>query len=136
MRTFLTRVRATFLHHEPALWLNSLAAVLGFAATLNISGLGPKQAALIVAAVNAAGAAVVAWRTRPIAPAVFTGALSSLVSLAAAYGLHVQAGQVGALNVVVLAVLALLTRGQVSPVVPAPPAPAPTPVVVAEKKAA
>lgn len=131
LRNFLSRLHLVALYREPALVMSALASVLTFGATLNIHGLSAVQAALIATAVNAVGAAVVATRTRPIAPAVFTGGLSSLVSLAAAYGLHVGAGQVGALNVVVLSLLALLTRGQVSPVPQVVVDPTPvTPVVV------
>jgi hypothetical protein len=100
---------------EPALWVGVLASVLSFLVTLNIHGLTDQQAALIVSGVNAIAAVVIAIRTRPIAPAVFTGAVSSLAALAVGYGLHVAPATVGALNLVVLSVLALVTRGQVSP---------------------
>jgi asparagine N-glycosylation enzyme membrane subunit Stt3 len=102
--------------HEPALWVGVLASVLSFLVTLNIHGLTDQQAALFVTAVNAVAAVVVAIRTRPIAPAVFTGAVSSVAALAVGYGLHVAPATVGALNLVVLSVLALVTRGQVSPI--------------------
>ncbi|WP_256727277.1 hypothetical protein [Streptomyces acidiscabies] len=53
--------------------------------------------------------------TRPVAPSAFTGLVSAGVALLAAYGLNVSAETVGSLNACVLAVLGLITRGQVSP---------------------
>ncbi len=101
---------------EPALIIAVISAALGLAATLGIHGLSSGKVALIVAAINAIAAIITAWRTRPIAPSLFTGAANAVIALAAAYGLHLPQSTIGALNVLVIAVLALMTRGQVSPV--------------------
>lgn len=103
------------LGREPALWIAAIAAVLGIGVTFGLDGLSAGQAAAIVVALNAAAAVWAALLVRPIAPAVFTGAVSAGAALLAAYGLHVSQETVGAVNVAVLAVLGLLTRGQVSP---------------------
>jgi hypothetical protein len=107
--------KPTLWGREPALWIAALAALLGIGVTLGLPFLSPGQAAAIVAVLNAAAAVWMAVLTRPIAPAAFTGATAAAAALLAAYGLHLPQETVGAVNVAVLAVLALLTRGQVSP---------------------
>ncbi|MBB0231798.1 hypothetical protein FOE67_20440 [Streptomyces calidiresistens] len=99
---------------EPALWLGVLSAGLSVAVTLGV-GLTTVQAGAIVAAVSAVGGAVTAAVTRPVAPAAFTGAIGALVALVAAFGLEVSPELVAAMSGMTVAVLALLTRGQVSP---------------------
>jgi len=105
----------TLFGREPALYIAAIAAILGIAVTLGIDGLSATQAAAIVAVLNAAAAVWTAMLVRPIAPAAFTGLVSAAAALLAAYGLDVSQETVGAINGAVLAVLALLTRGQVSP---------------------
>lgn len=109
------------MRREPALLLNAAAALLGLVVTFGLDWLSAEQAALIVAALNALFGAATAALTRPIAPAAFTLLVSSLAALGAAYGLEYSQENVGALNVLVLAVLALLTRAQVSPAPPNAP---------------
>lgn len=100
---------------DPTLWIALITAALGTLVTFNISGLSGTQSAWIVAAINAVGGAVAAWRTRPIAPQAFLYLTSSLIGLAGAYGLHLSDETVGSVNGLVLAVLMFLVRGQVSP---------------------
>lgn len=100
---------------EPALWIAVLAGGVDLLATLGWDGLSTHQAALIVAAVNAVAAAVTAALTRPIAPSAFTGVVAAVAALLAGYQLDVSQATVGAVNTLVLAVLFLLTRGQVTP---------------------
>lgn len=99
---------------EPALIISTLSAVLSLIVTFNI-GMSGEQAGAIVAVISAAFGAITAAMTRPIAPSAFTAAVAAGAALLAAYGLDVSAETVGATNAVVLAVLALLARGQVSP---------------------
>jgi hypothetical protein len=101
---------------EPAAWIGFLGAALGLLTSLNLHGFSTAQVSLIVAAISAIAGVVMAVATRPIMPGVFTGAVSALAALAAGYGFHVSPGVVGAVNALVLAGLALLTRAQVSPV--------------------
>ena len=50
-------------------------------------------------------------------PALVTGLLSALIALGTAFGLDLSAEQVGAITAVTVAVLAFVTRSQVTPVV-------------------
>lgn len=100
---------------EPALVVGFVGAALSVLAAFGLSGLSAEQVALIVAALGAITGAVTAALTRPLAPGAFTAVVAAGVALAAGYGLEVSPEMVGALNGLVLAGLALLTRGQVSP---------------------
>lgn len=102
---------------EPALVIATISAGLSLLVSFGFDGLSAEQAAAIVAVISAVFAAATAVVTRPIAPAAFTGLVAAAIALLAAYGLNVSAETVGALNAMVLAVLGLLTRGQVAPTV-------------------
>jgi hypothetical protein len=104
---------------EPALWLNSLAGVLGLAVTFQIGGLDATEAGWIVAGCSAILGAVAAALTRPIAVQAFTTAVATIASGVAAFGYEAAPTHVAAINGFVLAVLMFVTRGQVTPVVPA-----------------
>lgn len=99
---------------EPALIVSTISAVLSLIVTFNV-GMSGEQAGAIVAAISAFFGGITAAMTRPIAPSAFTAAVAAVAALLAAYGLNVPAETVGATNAVVLAVLSLLARGQVSP---------------------
>lgn len=105
--------------NEPALITGVLSAALSLVVTLGV-GLSADQAGAWVAVITAAFAVVTAVMTRPIAPAAFTGLVTVVAVLLAAYHFNVSGGTVAAINGTVLAVLTLLTRGQVSPVVQMP----------------
>lgn len=51
-------------------------------------------------------------------PALVTGAVSALIALGVAFGLDLTGEQTGAIMAVTTAVLAFVTRAQVSPVIP------------------
>ncbi|MCR8574662.1 hypothetical protein [Streptomyces sp. Isolate_219] len=104
-------------NREPALWLNSLSALLGLLVTFNV-GLTEVQAGWLVAGVSAILGAVAAALTRPIAVQAFTAVVATVASAVAAFGYEVQPTTTAAINGVVLAILMFITRGQVSPVVP------------------
>jgi len=97
---------------EPALIVAVIGGLLTFAASTSVPGLSAGAASAIAALVSAG---VMAWATRPFAPAAFTGVIAAAVAVLAQYNLHVPDATVGALTGLVLAVFALLTRGQVSP---------------------
>lgn len=100
---------------EFTLWFAVITAALNLLVTFKLDYLSPEQAADIIALISAVFGVVAAWRTRPIAPQVFTYALSAAIALLGAYGLHFTQEQVGQWNFLVLAVVALITRNQVSP---------------------
>jgi hypothetical protein len=99
---------------EPALIVSTLSAVLSLIVTFNV-GMSGEQAGAIVAVTSAVFGAIAAALTRPIAPSAFTAVVGAGAALLAAYGLNVSAETVGTTNALVLAVLTLVTRGQVSP---------------------
>lgn len=106
---------------EPALYLNTLSAILGLVVTFNV-GLTEDQAGWIVAGVSAVLGAIAAALTRPIAVQAFTTLVATVASAVAAFGYDVAPTTTAAINGLVLAVLMFLTRGQVSPATPSAPA--------------
>ncbi|MEU7771215.1 hypothetical protein AB0C44_07805 [Micromonospora taraxaci] len=100
---------------EPTLVIQAISALLGVVVTFGIDGLSATQAAAIVAVLTAVTTAINATMVRPIAPAAFTGLVTAVAVLVAAYGLDVSQETVGAVQVAVVGVLALLTRNQVTP---------------------
>lgn len=100
---------------EPTLAIQALSALLGVAVTFGLPNLSATQAAAIVAVMSGVLAVVNAVAVRPVAPAAFTGLVTAVAVLVAAYGLEVSQETVGAVQVAVVGVLALLTRAQVSP---------------------
>jgi uncharacterized membrane protein YoaK (UPF0700 family) len=94
----------------------ALAAVLDWVVGFNLDSLSAEQAAAIMVAINAVVATVVALKTRPVPPQVYTYLIASLAALGAAYGLNFPPEHVGTFTAAVIAVLGLVTRQQVSPV--------------------
>lgn len=98
---------------EPALIVGAVGSILTVFAALNMPGLSTAAAAAITSFLSAV---LIAWATRPVAPALYTGVISAAVALLAQYGLHVPEGVVAALPAAVLAVFALFgVRPQVTP---------------------
>lgn len=100
---------------EPALWLAVIQAALGVLVGFQLDGLSAEQAAIWLSLTNALIAVVQALLTRPIAPTVFTNALAILATLGAAYGLDWGQELVASLNLLVVAVVTLIARGEISP---------------------
>jgi len=110
------------LGREPVVVLNTLSAVLGLVVTLGVTSLTAEQAGATVAVVSAILGGIAAAMTRPIAPQAFTAIVAAGATAVAAFGFEVSQETVGAVNTVVLAVLTLLTRVQVTPAKPDAPA--------------
>lgn len=124
---------ARIFGREPALWIGTISTALSLGTAVGVPGMSQYQVAALVVALNAIAFGVTAWQVRPIAPALFTNVIGALFAVGVAYGFSVPSETVGAVNAVAIAVLSLLTRGQVSPT-GAPEAvapPAPPPVVAA-----
>lgn len=99
---------------EPAILIGIIGSILTSAAAMGLDFLNAGQAAAIVAFLSAA---LIAWRTRPVAPALFVAAFSALVAILAEYGLHLTDAWVGFLTSLILGGFALFgIRPQVSPV--------------------
>lgn len=120
----------TLWRREPTLIIQTISALLAYLVTYQIPGLSSMQAGAIVAVLAAGLGAYNAWKVRPVAPAAFTTAVTTVTALLSAYGMHWTQQQVGNLQFLVIAVLALITRGSVTPVKdPVPTAPADGPIV-------
>jgi len=100
---------------EPSLWITAIGSLLSLVAGFGLDWLTPEQAALAVVVLNAVLGVVNAVLVRPVSPVAFTYLVGAVAALVAAYGVEVSQSVVGAVNATVLAVLALLLRGQVSP---------------------
>jgi hypothetical protein len=100
---------------EPVVVLNALAAALGLIVSLGVTGLTAEQAGAIVGIATAILGAIAAAMTRPIAPQAFTTVVAAGAVLVGTYGYEISQETVGAINMLVLAALTLLTRAQVSP---------------------
>jgi len=109
-----TPVRAP-LTGEPALILTVISAAVSLIVTLNV-GLTPEQGGLWVAVVTAVFGLAAALLTRPVAPAAFTTLVTAVGALLMGYHFHVDPAVLAQVNGVVLSVLMLLTRHQVTPV--------------------
>lgn len=103
------------LGREPSLVITAIASALSLVAGFGLDWLTPGEAAAVVVALNAGLGVWNAFAVRPVAPAAFTYAIGAVAALVAAYGVHVSQSQVGLVNATVLAALALLLRGNVSP---------------------
>lgn len=108
-------MRWSIFGREPALVISFIGATLAMLVSFNV-GLTSEQAALWVGALTALAGVVTAILTRPWQPGAFTAAVAALAALATGYGLELPAGAIGTINALVLAGLALITRGEVSPV--------------------
>lgn len=100
---------------EPAVWIAVISGVLDLAVSFGLPHLSTMQAGAIMAAISALGGVWTAVHVRPITPAAFTGLVTAAASLLLSYGVHVTQQQTGAATVLVLALLTLLTRQQVTP---------------------
>lgn len=107
---------------EPVVVMNTVSAVLGLVVALGVTGLTQEMAGAIVGFATAILGAVAAAMTRPIAPQAFTAVVASGAALVATFGYEAAPATVAAINTALLAVLTLLTRGQVTPSNPTAPA--------------
>ena len=99
---------------EPALIIAAIAGALNLGVTFKL-GISNEQAGAIVAVITAAAGVLTAMATRPIAPAAFKTLVTAGAALLSAYGFHLSPEQTGTVTTLVLAVLAMLTRAQVTP---------------------
>lgn len=104
------------MKREPSLYISAIGSVLSLVAAFGLDFLTPEQAALVIVVLNAALGAWNAYKVRPVPPAAFVYLVGAVATLVAAYGVQVPQSVVGAVNAAVLAILALILRGNVSPV--------------------
>jgi hypothetical protein len=92
----------------------ALVIALGFTLTAGQSG-------AIEAAAAGLGALIMALSVRPFQVPVLTGALTAIGTLLVAYGVHgVSPGMVSSFNAALVAILAIVLRGHVTPVASLP----------------
>lgn len=98
---------------EPALIIGFIGAALTWAAGLGLDWLNAGQAAAITTTLTGL---VIAFTTRPVAPALFVAALGLVGSLFAEYGTSVSQDTITNLGAILLAGFALFgIRPQVTP---------------------
>jgi hypothetical protein len=109
---------------EPSVIIGFIGTVLTALAGLHIGFLNAGQATAIVAALTAV---FIALTTRPLAPGLYTAAITVVVALFTEYGLNISESWVTAITSITLGVFAFFgIRPQVTPRVD----PQPTPTVV------
>lgn len=108
------KFKSFLLGQEPALIVGAVSAALSLVVTLGV-GLSADQAGAWTAIISGVFGVLTAVVTRPIAPAAFTTLVTVAADLLAAYHYNVSASTTAAVNTAVLALLTLVTRGQVSP---------------------
>jgi hypothetical protein len=120
MRAFLTALKVklqTLLAYEPAVvtWFvnGGVAAVVAFA----IPGLPGVAVAAVTTITTAAASAYVAFKARPVAVSVATGALATILTATAGFGLHLDPHLIGTVVEVSGAVLGLLFRANLKPAI-------------------
>lgn len=99
---------------EPALILAVVSAAVSLIVAFNV-GLTPEQGGLWVAVITAVFGLVAAILVRPVAPAAFTAVVTAVGALLMGYHLHVDPAVLAQINAVILSVLTLITRHQVTP---------------------
>lgn len=100
---------------EPALYLAVVSAAVSLVVAFNV-GLTPEQGGLWIAVITAFFGLVAAVLVRPIVPAAFTAVVTSVGALLMGYHFHVDPAVLAQVNSVILSVLTLVTRHQVTPV--------------------
>lgn len=108
-------MQSKWFGREPALVIQTIAALLTLLVGFGIPGLNDGLVATITALFTAGAAAWTAWHVRPVAPALFTGLITTGATLLAAFGVDLSQQQVSLVTVTATAVMALLLRAQVTP---------------------
>lgn len=103
------------LSREPSLYIGAIGTVLTLIAGYGLDFLSPDQAGLIIVVLNAALGVWTALKVRPVPPAAFTYFVGVVATLIATYGIEMTQSQISNVNATVLAILAFILRGNVSP---------------------
>jgi hypothetical protein len=109
-------VKPKIFGREPTLYIALITALISWGVGFGWEGLTAENAAWISAVINAVAAAAASFLTRPIAPQLFTYGMTTIFGLLASYGLSFSQEMVSSTQFVLLTLLALVTRGEVSPV--------------------
>lgn len=116
---------------EPVMISGLVQSLLSLIVGLGLS-LTAGQTGALEAGTTAVLALIAAVSVRPFPVTILTGAVTAVVTLLVAFGVpHVSTGMVSSLNASIVAVLALVLRGHVTPVASLSkpvPSPSPSPV--------
>lgn len=104
---------------EPALIIQGVAVILTMLIAFGVPGLNDGLVAAITAVLVAGAAAYTALHVRPIAPSVFAAVIGAAATLLASLGYHLSQQQTGAVTATVAVLMAILTRQQQTPIIPA-----------------
>lgn len=107
---------------EPTVVLQSISALLSILVTFQLGWFKPEHEPLVLAFIGAVFGLANAVAVRPWAPGAFIAFVTAGAALLAGYGLDLPPSVVGAITAALPVLLALQTRGQVTPA--ADPAPA------------
>jgi hypothetical protein len=100
--------------YEPAVLLYALNAAVALFVAFGLP-MSQTQVAAVTTGATALLTVVAAFMTRPVVVSTVTAAVASLLTAAAAFGLHLSANQTGATVTALSIALALLLRQNVSP---------------------
>lgn len=111
----MSRTLLNLIKTEPAMIAAVVQAVIGLSAAVGLN-LTAAQTGSILAATTAMLAVVPAVLARPIKVTAFTGVLSSVVTVLVAFGVRdIQPGFVTSANAVIVAVMAIVLWGHLTP---------------------
>ena len=106
---------------EPALVIQGIAGVLATLVVFGLPGWSDALVAAIVGVLTAGAAVWTAVHVRPVAPSLFGGLISAVVALLGVLHVYdVGQAQLGAVQLAVAGLVAILTRPQQTPVVALP----------------
>lgn len=100
---------------DPALWINTLAGLIGVLVTFKLDWLTLNQATAIISFLTIGAGFLSALAVRPFSIQAVTSLVGAGFVLAAAYGLHAPPDTLGAVQLAVMPLLTLLFRGQITP---------------------
>lgn len=115
-------MKVTIFGREPAIILYVVNAVVAFLATIPAIGLTEESSAWVMTIASGVVALVVAFATRPFVVSLLTGAVQTILTGLAAFGLPLTEQMTGAFVILLSGVLGLVLRSNVTPA--ADPAPA------------
>ena len=114
IKDFFSNIEPDFVKYEPVIvaWaLNGgLAVLLG-----NVVGISPTQEAAVTTIVTGVVAIYTAIKTDNFTVSGFTGALSTVLVAAGAFGLHLSSQEMGVGVAIVAGIFGLILRQNVSP---------------------
>ncbi len=101
---------------EPALCIAAVYAALIMLSTFSLPGVDGGLAAGVQLFLTAGATAATAFTVKPIAPAVFSGVITTGAALVSRFGLDLSDAQVGSITALAAVLVILVARSQITPV--------------------